>query len=186
MATTDSGKRPSSKTASRIALVAVLTAVTVVFTIAVRFPTPIVKGYISLCDVVICFAAYLFGPWVAAISGGVGTAVADLLGGYSQWAPFSLVIHGAQGLLVGLFAKPRVERGQLVEASLWRLVLGGILGMAAMVGGYYLAGSLFYGFEAALVEIPLNALQAGVGVVLGIVVSKTTVRAYPPARSMMW
>ena len=56
--------------ALQLALTAVLTAVVVVFTLVVRVPTPI-KGYISFCDVVITFSALLFGPWVAAIAGGL-------------------------------------------------------------------------------------------------------------------
>jgi len=177
-----------NKTALRIALVAVLTAVVVVFTSIVRVPTPVVKGYISLCDVVICFSAYLFGPWAAAISGGLGTAFADLLGGYAVWAPFSLVIHGLQGLLMGLIAYPRkkIKTEVLSEASLMRMLVAGLAGIVVMVGGYYLVGGVFYGFEPALVEIPLNLIQSSVGVILGIVVSKTVSKAYPPVRSLMW
>jgi uncharacterized membrane protein len=53
-----------------------------------------------------------------------------------------------------------------------------------MTGGYYLVGGFLYGFKPALVEIPLNLLQSGVGVVLGIIVSRTVLKAYPPVRSL--
>jgi len=175
----------SQKTALRIALVAVLTAVVVVFTLIVRVPTPL-KGYISLCDVVIYFAAYLFGPWAAALAGGLGTGLADLIGGYAQWAPLSFIIHGAQGLLVALIALAPVSGGVRGDASIIKLVLGGLLGVIVMAGGYYIAGGILYGFEPALVEVPLNLLQSGVGMVLGILVSKTVQKAYPPVRSLYW
>ena len=177
--------KPSRKIALRIATMAVLTAVVVVFTLIVRVPTPI-KGYISLCDVVIMFTAYLFGPWTAAIAGGLGTGIADLIGGYAQWAPLSFIIHGAQGLLVAVIARSRKINGVRGDAVLWRMILGGIVGMVVMAGGYYAAGGALYGFEAALVEIPLNLMQSGVGVVLGIVVSKAVLKAYPPVRSLSW
>jgi uncharacterized membrane protein len=56
--------------------------------------------------------------------------------------------------------------------------------MVVMAGGYYIAGGFLYGFEAALVEIPLNLMQSGVGVILGIAVSKAVLKAYPPVRAL--
>ncbi|MDD3941460.1 MAG: ECF transporter S component [Sphaerochaetaceae bacterium] len=172
-----------NKPAMRIALMAVLTAVVVVFTLLVRVPTPI-KGYISLCDVVIVFSAYLFGPWVAAIAGGLGTGIADVIGGYAQWAPLSFLIHGLQGLLIAIIARSPVKGNVAADSPLIRLVIAGVVGMIVMAGGYYLAGGFLYGFEAALVEIPLNLMQSGVGVVLGIIVSRSVLKAYPPVRSL--
>ncbi|HLW22134.1 MAG TPA: ECF transporter S component [Sphaerochaetaceae bacterium] len=174
---------PEKMTALRIALMAVLTAVVVVFTLIVRVPTPI-KGYISLCDVVITFAAFLFGPWVAAIAGGLGTGIADLIGGYAQWAPLSFVIHGVQGMLIALIARVGVKQGVPGDAKLPAMIAGGVVGMIVMTGGYYLAGGVLYGFEAALVEIPLNLMQSGVGLVLGIAVAKAVLKAYPPVRAL--
>ena len=60
----------------------------------------------------------MFGPWVGAIAGGLGTGVADLLGGYAQWAPLSFLIHGLQALLAGLIARQRHLNGEPIEASL--------------------------------------------------------------------
>lgn len=176
-------QNPSShKQALRIALVAILTAVVVVFTLVVRIPTPI-KGYISLCDVVICFAAYLFGPWTAAVAGGLGTGIADLIGGYAQWAPLSFIIHGAQGITIALIARRKTGAA---DGKIWQMVLGGVAGMAVMTGGYYIAGALLYGFQAALVEVPLNLIQSAVGVALGIVASRAVLQAYPPVRDLSW
>lgn len=62
MADNTNHSRQSSKVALKISLVAILTAVVVVFTMVPKIATPVVKGYISLCDVVICFAAFLLVP----------------------------------------------------------------------------------------------------------------------------
>ncbi|MCK9286371.1 MAG: ECF transporter S component [Sphaerochaetaceae bacterium] len=186
MADNTNHSRQSSKVALKISLVAILTAVVVVFTMVPKIATPVVKGYISLCDVVICFAAFLFGPWVAAIAGGLGSALADLLGGYAQWAPFSLIVHGLQGMIMGCIALPTKKKNQTtLNTPVWRMALAGVVGMVVMVAGYYLTASLFYGFEPALVEVPLNLLQSGVGVIIGIIVAKSTVLAYPPVLSFM-
>ena len=178
-------QKSTNRSALKIALIAILTAITVVFTLIVRVPTPI-KGYISLCDVIITFSAYLFGPYTAMIAGGLGTGLADIIGGYAQWAPFSFIIHGLQGLLIGLIAKKGAASGHSIDSSIVRMIIGGIVGMGVMAGGYYLVGGMFYGFEPALVEIPLNLMQSGVGVVLGIAVSKSVSKAYPAVRELSW
>ncbi len=177
--------KKESRMALQVALIAVLTALTTVFTIVVRVPTPI-KGYISLCDVAIVFSAYLFGPWTALITGGLGTAIADVIGGYSQWAPFSFLIHGLQGALIGLIAKKASKTDVVSDASIPAVIAAGILGIIIMVGGYFLVGGFFYGFEPAATEIPLNLLQSAVGVILGITAAKTVRKAYPPVRYLTW
>jgi uncharacterized membrane protein len=83
-----------------IALVALLIALTTVFTLVLRIPTP-AGGYANLSDVAITFSALLFGPWVGAVAGGVGTALADMLGGFAPFAPLSLIAHGVEGFLIG-------------------------------------------------------------------------------------
>jgi uncharacterized membrane protein len=173
-----SDDRPVMSPAFRIASIAVLAAVTTVLTRVVQVPTP-AKGYINLGDVAIVFTALTFGPFSAALAGGIGTALADLLSPYAIWAPISLVVHGLQGLLVGLIARSR-------PGNLFLAVVGGIVGMAVMAGGYLAGGSLVTGFGASLTDIPGNLLQGGVGVVLGILVALAVGRAYPPVRMWKW
>ena len=43
---------------------------------------PIPLGYAHLGDSVILITAYLFGPVVGALAGGIGSAMADILTGY--------------------------------------------------------------------------------------------------------
>ena len=83
-----------------LALVAVMTSITFVLTYLVRVPTP-GRGYVHLGDAGVFFAALAFGPWIGAVSGGLGTLLSDVVAGYPQWAPFSLLIHGLQGWVVG-------------------------------------------------------------------------------------
>jgi len=73
-------------------------------TMSIQIPVPQTRGYINLGDTVIFVFAMLFGARIGALAGGVGSALADLLTGYAHWAPFTLVIKGIEGLLVGLLA----------------------------------------------------------------------------------
>lgn len=170
--------RPVMSPAFRIASIAILAAVTTVLTRVVQIPTP-ARGYINLGDVVIVFTAITLGPFSAMFAGGIGTALADLLSPFAVWAPISLVVHGLQGLLVGLIARARPGHVGLN-------ILAGVVGIAIMVAGYLAGGSLIAGFGASLADVPGNLLQGGVGVLLGILVAAAVSTAYPPVRQWRW
>ncbi len=155
-----------------IALVAVLIALTTVFTLLIRVPTP-ARGYVNLSDVAVTFASLIFGPWVGMVAGGVGTALADLLGGFAPFAPLSMVAHGLEGLLIGLIALKRRSVG-------W-MILAWLIGSLAMVAVYLVGEGLFYtGWPLALAEVPMNAFQALVGGLIGIPLVLAVRKAYPP------
>jgi uncharacterized membrane protein len=87
-------------------------------------PIPQTKGFFNLGEAGIYAASLLFGPLVGALAGGVGSALADVSLGYAQYAPFTLVIKGLEGALVGAIARG-VHRG------LW--LAGGVAGAIAAV-----------------------------------------------------
>jgi uncharacterized membrane protein len=172
-------QKPAVSPAFRIASIAILAAVTTVLTRVVQIPLP-ARGYINLGDVAIVFTALTLGPFSAAFAGGLGTGLADLLSGpYAFWAPISFVVHGLQGLLIGLIAQSR-------PGNLLLQCLGGIVGIIVMAGGYLLAGVFLEGAGPALTEVPGNLIQGAVGVVLGILVGAAVLRAYPPVRQWRW
>ncbi|MDK2896589.1 MAG: hypothetical protein PWP04_709 [Candidatus Atribacteria bacterium] len=135
---------------------AMATALVAVATMSLQIPIPQTRGYINLGDTLIFVFALLWGARVGAIAGGLGSALADILTGYAHWAPFTLIIKGIEGLLVGLSREKK---------PLQRLLFLALAGLE-MVGGYFLAGTLLYGAGAALVEIPGNLVQAGSAVLL--------------------
>jgi uncharacterized membrane protein len=154
-----------------LAVTAVMTAIVFVLTRMVQVPTP-AKGYIHLGDAGIFFSALAFGPWVGAVSGGLGTALADITSGYPQWAIFSFLIHGAQGWVVGWTSR----RWEGVPGLILSAVVGGVI----VVVGYLGAGILLSGVGAALAELPLNVIQVTVGAVVGVPLYAAVRRAYPP------
>ncbi len=155
----------------RITLTALMGALIFVLTAVPRIPTPI-GGYVHLGDVGITFAALAFGPWVAMIAGGLGTALADVAGGYAQFALPSLLTHGVQGLLMGL-----IVRRQLNNVT---YTLAIIVGALTVVAGYFLAGIALYGLAAALTELIPNLVQGLVGGIVGVPLYLAVRRAYPP------
>ncbi len=158
----------------RITLTALMAALIFVLTTVPRIPVPATGGYIHLGDAGISFAACAFGPWVAMASGGLGTALADLLG-FPQWAIFSLVVHGLQGLVLGLIFRKGLN---------WFTAIGaGLAGIVIVVAGYFVAGVILEGAAVAALEIVPNIIQALSGSLIGIPLYWAVRRAYPPLES---
>jgi energy-coupling factor transport system substrate-specific component len=163
-----------------IALMAVLIALTAVFTVVIQIPIP-AQGYLNLSDVAITFAALAFGPWIGAIAGGVGTAIADLATGYAMYAPISLLAHGVEGFLIGWLGRGRRTVPGMIGA--WAA------GSAAMVLIYLVGGallvawtggdSLAVGWAASLAQVPFNIAQAVIGAIIGIPLVIAVRKAYP-------
>jgi uncharacterized membrane protein len=165
-----------------LAAAAVFIALTFVVTRYTVIPIPATKGYFNLGEVVIYIAALVFGPAVGALAGGLGAGLADVAGGYLQFAPFTLVIKGVEGFVVGRLA------GSSAGTRLRATVAGG----ACMVAGYFLAEVIFArplgiapspatAVAAAATEVPFNIVQVGVGVIIAVVVA-ARLRAIAPAR----
>jgi len=154
-----------------IALAAVLIALTTVFTLFVRVPVPATQGYVSFCDVATYFAGFAFGPALGFIAGGIGAGLADVVGGYPQFALITLLAHGLQGFLAGLIAR---------KGTMPSLLLGWAAGAVAMIGVYFLGEIPLLGLVPALAEILPNLGQTVAGGVVGIPLYLAVRRAYPP------
>ncbi len=176
----NAGVNGGKRTALHISLIAISAAIVAVFTIAVRIPVPATSGYISLCDAAVVFVASAFGPFTGLIAGGLGTAAADLAGGYPQFAVISFIVHGLEALLIGLVTK----RGS--DALAFK-VISAVIAIAVVAGGYLLLEVLFLTtFPAALVEVPMNAIQSGAGAVIGLVIYTAVRKAYRNLDSIRW
>ena len=168
-----------------LTLLALLIALTTVATMIVRIPVPATGGYINMGDSMVYIAALLFGPVFGLVAGGVGSALADYFGGYGAFAPYTLVIKGLEGLLVGLLAwrllrnKPATTPAGTAVAALAVLVGG-----AAMVSGYFVAEAyvLGLGVAKAAQEVPGNIFQVVGGLIVALPGSLALRRIVPATR----
>jgi len=118
---------------------AIFTALVLVATIAIQLYIPATGGYFNLGESMIYVAAILGGPVVAAVAGGVGAALADVLSAYTVFAPGTLVIKAAEGFVVGyLYAKLRKYRNIAFPLS---ILLGIVVALSiALIGTTFLSG----------------------------------------------
>jgi uncharacterized membrane protein len=141
------------------ALGAALVAVATAF---LKIPIPTGYGYIHLGDGLIYGIAVSLGPGLAAVSGGLGSGVADLLAGYPVWAPWSVAIKGLTGYLVGILrVKRRFRRGAAMAA-----------GALLTIAGYSLGAYLIYGAAAVPAEFLFDLIQTGSGIIIGLGVAR--------------
>jgi len=158
-----------------IVVLATTTALVLLVTTFASTPIPGVPGQrFNAGDIMVFIASFTFGPTVGGFAGGVGSSLSDaLLPGGQYFAPFTLIIKGTEGYLVGHIAQRNFRRK---EQAAW--LVGGLV----VVGGYFVAeafllGAVFGtsiapGLGYAIGEFPFNILQAvGAGVV-GIPVSR--------------
>lgn len=85
-------------------------ALVFVATFVIKIPIPFTQGYIHAGDAMIFLASILFGPLIGGLAGGIGSAMADLFGGYAIWALPTLIIKFFMGYLVGFFGYKTEKR----------------------------------------------------------------------------
>lgn len=135
-----------------IAMTAVFAAATAVGTMFITIPVG--PGVFNVGEIVIYTAAFLFGGIVGGIAGGVGAASADVILGYSMWAPITLVVKGLEGFVVG----------QVAGESTRSKVIAVTLGAPFMIVGYFVAAYFLVGPPYAIgSELPMDIIQAVVG-----------------------
>jgi uncharacterized membrane protein len=141
----------------KLALNGLLIALVTVATYLIRIPVPTTSGYINAGDSMIFLASILFGPQVGLIAGGLGSALADLLAGYAQYAPITLIVKGLEGWIVGKIAIQAGKRTGLETKDILAVVIGG----SVMIAGYYFGEAiLLKSFIAPVAEIVPNIGQA--------------------------
>ncbi|MCW4020522.1 MAG: ECF transporter S component [Candidatus Bathyarchaeota archaeon] len=149
-----------------IATIAVMGALTTIGTMMFQVPFPATGGYFNLGDAVVVTTALIFGPVIGAIAGGLGSGLADLLGGWMVFIIPTTIIKGTEGYVVGYLA------GNPENRTLMKAIIAWIAGGVILVGGYWVAEAFFLGMgvEAATAEIIINIPQA-IGSVVGIPIS---------------
>ncbi len=156
---------PKEKSLRLLVLVALFIALVALATMVINVPMVATQGFINVGDTIIFLSALLMGPRVGLIAGGLGSALADLLLGYAHWAPWTLVIKAVEGLVAGLLGHVVYRRERKINPP---VVSALVIAALWMVVGYYVAGGIMVGFEAAWASVPGNLLQGLGGVVLAL------------------
>ena len=160
----------SKKPLVQLSLVTIMTALVAVGTLILRIPNPM-GGYFNVGDVMIFVSALTFGPLVGGFAGGVGSAIADMIG-FPLFVIPTLIIKGLEGFIAGLVTD---KKGVL------RDVLAVVVAGSEMIIGYFLVElyPLDWGLGGALAEVPGNVAQIVIGGIIGIPIALVLRRRLP-------
>lgn len=142
-----------------------LAAMTTAATLLIVIPTP-TKGFINLGDSFVNIGAWLMGPAYGAAAAGIGSSLADLIAGYSIYAPATFIIKALMAAVsFKLFAAVR-KTGRVKTAA----VLSALAAEAVMILGYGIYEAVIYGsVPFALSGVASNAVQAAGNLAVSVI-----------------
>ncbi|GIM28359.1 membrane protein [Clostridium polyendosporum] len=154
---------------------ALLTALVFVATAFINIRLPFVSngGLVHLGTVMLFVTAIVFGKEKGAIAGAVGMAIFDLSSGWALWAPFTFIVRGIMGYMVGAVTWSKNRDGNNLMVNIFAVILSG----AWMIFGYYITEGILYGnWIAPVASIPGNVTQIVIGLILGLPIAKVLKR----------
>ncbi len=159
----------------KLVLTALMTCLVLVATISIRIPSPFTQGYVHLGDSMIFLSVLLLGKKGGSVAAGLGSALADIMGGYAMYSIWTLIIKALMAFIMGIFIeaatkkeKKHIKLGNMPLIEIVGMVIAGIemvIGYAVVDGVF--AGNLLSGFLGA----PFNVAQFTVGLVLATVLA---------------
>lgn len=152
---------------SKLVYTALMTAIVTIVTMSIPLPTP-AGGVYNIGDSMVMLGAMLLGPIPGALAGGIGSFLADMFLGVSIWAPWTLIIKGLEGLVVGILVHKAYNRE---DSKRWVIMFipAAILAIIIITVGYWIAYGFISGsFAAAAIEVPGNIAQGAVSAVLAM------------------
>lgn len=145
----------------RLTTAAVATALVFLFTFLIKVPT--VVGYIHLGDAFVLLYAALTGDPLALLVGALGEGLADVAGGYFQYAPATMLLKALIALPV-VWNTRRERAARQTGTGRPRILtrktfLWSLLSVPITLGGYFLVDYLLSG-AYAVAALWTNGVQA--------------------------
>ena len=141
-----------------------MNALTTVGTWLIRIPGIVPNGYVNFGDTLLMFTGLLLGPLAGFTAGSLGSALADILAGYTAYAPLTFVVKGLEGFVCGwLYYK--LNKKYAAAATL----AAGLL----MVIGYFSGEIFMFGIKGAAADLFGNALQGVTNAFLAVLLNRS-------------
>ena len=147
----------------KLVTAALFAALICVFTMSIRIPTPGTGGYIHPGDAVVILSGIFLDPVTAFLAAGIGSCMADLLGGYFIYVPITFAVKGLVAAVTSVVYCHVVSKGKSRKLA---VLYGGIADILLVAGGYFLFESVLYGPAAALLSLSANGIQGISGLVI--------------------
>lgn len=150
----------------KIVMTALFAALACVATMSIRIPTPGTGGYIHPGDAIVILSGVILGPIWGLLAAGIGSAMADLLGGYFIYVPITFAVKGIIAWIAGVLYQ---KVGRTSKSQYTAVILGGVADIILVAGGYFVCEIPLYGVSAAMASIPANLIQGLSGLIIAFV-----------------
>lgn len=152
--------KPNTK---KLAYASLFSAFVCIATLIIKIPSPL-KGYVNLGDAVVLIIGWILSGAYGFLAAGIGSALADLILGYTIYIPATFIIKGLMAVTACILYKKLVKFRSPFTAR----IISGLVSEIIMIAGYYVFEGFLYGFYESLVNIPANAVQGIFGIAIGI------------------
>ena len=147
----------------KLTIAALFAALTCVATMIIKIPTPGTGGYIHPGDALVILCGIFLGPIYGGLAAGLGSALADLLGGYFIYAPITFIIKGLVAVIVFIVYH---KLSVIIKPSVIRCIICGIFSTLIVVSGYFLYEFFISGAGGAIASVPANIIQGASGLII--------------------
>ena len=147
---------------------ALFAALIFIATTYLKLPLPFM-GYVHLGDSLIFLAASLLAPTYACTAAAIGAGLADIIGGFPQYALVTILVKALTALCFSARREKCIKTRNLIAL---------IPAIMINAGGYYLFEVFLYGgFVPPLANVPFNVMQSVINgiifVLIGMIIDKT-------------
>jgi len=160
-----------------IVMTAVFAALTFAATFLIKIPLPAVNGYVHPGDAIVILSGLLLGRGKGFLAAGIGSALADILGGYVLYAPVTFIIKALTALISSVLFGMLMKK--LSKHSVAAALIAGAIAIVLVPGGYFIYSSVLYGTAAAVLSIVPDIFQALFGVFVATVLYPVLKRIRP-------
>lgn len=120
-----------------------------------------IQGYFNMGDGFILLFASILNPFLAFLVGGLGSALADVAGGYAIYFIPTLLIKGLEAILVSVILMKFGKKSRFIAY---------LIGCIIMVSGYFIVDAFINeSWQLSLTGVPANLVQAAAGYVIVLV-----------------
>ncbi len=141
-------------------------AAALVFLATYLIKVPSINGYIHLGDCMIFISVLVLGTKKGALAGGIGAALSDALGGYTNWILPTFFIKAIMAVVMGVVVY------KVLKDKRFAWLIGAIAGGVVQVLLYTVANGVMYGMASIIESFIGDTVQTVSGIIVaGVIIA---------------
>lgn len=144
---------------------ALFAALTCVATMSIHIPTPGTGGYIHPGDALVVLSGIILGPIYGGLAAAIGSAMADLIGGYFVYVPITFCVKFIIAAVVAIVFRKTTAFG---IPQIPACMICGVFSTLLVAGGYCFFEYFLYG-AGAFASVPSNLIQGISGLIFATI-----------------